>query len=101
MSSDGTVPWQRVLRFVLERWRRQPWLASGIALAMVAATLTDVLMPIYAGRLVDAVSADGAARRTAWAAGVAAIAAMLVLGIVNAALRHLANLGTVRRRCAR
>ncbi len=92
----GPISWTRVLRFVLANWRGQRWLVGGVALAMLAATLADVAVPIYAGRLVDAVSAAGAPQRAAWDAGVAAIMAMLALGVANAALRHLANLGTVR-----
>jgi ATP-binding cassette subfamily B protein len=50
-------PVRAVLLFVYGHWQRQGWRAWLVALAMVAATLTEILVPLFAGQLVDAVSA--------------------------------------------
>ncbi|WP_255476578.1 ABC transporter ATP-binding protein, partial [Geminicoccus flavidas] len=51
-------PVRAVLLFVYGHWRRQGWRAWLVALAMIAATLTEILVPLFAGQLVDAVSAS-------------------------------------------
>jgi ATP-binding cassette subfamily B protein len=84
-----------VLGFVLGHWRRRPATLGGIAAAVIAATMADVLIPLFAGRLVDAV-ARGAADPAARAAAIAALTAMGALGAAIVALRHLAVLGIVR-----
>ena len=87
----------RVLAFVLRRWRGHPGLVCGIAGAMVAATLTDVFLPIYAGDLVSGVSAGvgghdvRALRSAGWALGI-----MVALGLVQQVLRYGAFIGIVR-----
>ena len=45
-----------VLPFVFTHWMRQPWLCAGIAASMLGATMADIFMPLFAGRLVDAVT---------------------------------------------
>ncbi len=62
---------------------------------MIAATLADVVMPVFAGRLIDAV-ARGAAEALALRAAVLALAAMAGLGAAVLALRQLAFLGIIR-----
>jgi ATP-binding cassette subfamily B protein len=51
-------PVRAVLLFVYGHWQRQGWRAWLVALAMIAATLTEILVPLFAGQLVDAVSAN-------------------------------------------
>ncbi len=57
---------------------------------MMAATAADLFMPLYAGRLVDAVAGEGASALDAalWALG-----AMLALGAVSVLFRHLGFIG--------
>jgi ATP-binding cassette subfamily B protein len=78
----------RVLAFVLALWRGHPALVCGIAAAMVAATLTDVFLPIYAGNLVSAVSAaaGGHDARALREAG-RALGIMVALGLIQQLLR--------------
>jgi ATP-binding cassette subfamily B protein len=87
----------RVLAFVLALWRGHPALVCGIAAAMVAATLTDVFLPIYAGNLVSAVSAaaGGHDARALRAAG-RALGIMVALGLIQQLLRYGAFIGIVR-----
>jgi ATP-binding cassette subfamily B protein len=82
-----------VFRFTFAHWRRQPWLASGIAGAIGLATAADVLMPVYAGRLVDAVALGATDRIAAREAAMAALLAILALGAGMVVLRHLSFIG--------
>jgi ATP-binding cassette subfamily B protein len=84
-----------VLGFLMRHWRREPWCVAGIAVGMAVATCADLLLPVFSGRLVDAV-ATGAARASALRAAGYAIAAMAGLGAVLALSRYLAFLGIVR-----
>jgi ATP-binding cassette subfamily B protein len=69
---------------------------AAIVVLMTAATMADVLVPLFAGRLIDAVSASYGDRDAARSAAVTALVAMLALGTGMIALRHLAFLGIVR-----
>jgi len=82
-----------VLGFTFRHWRRQRWLAAAIAAAVLFSTAADVLMPVFAGRLVDAVASGG--RDDARDAAVAAFAAIIVLGVVTVGMRHLLFVGIV------
>jgi ATP-binding cassette subfamily B protein len=79
-----------MLPFLIAQWRRQTLLAALILTGMALATLADVLTPVYAGRLVDAVSAGQ--RRDA----LGAIVAIGLLGGFMLAVRQLAMWGIVR-----
>jgi ATP-binding cassette, subfamily B, bacterial len=72
--------------FTFKHWRRRSALVSVVALGMSLATLTEVIVPVFAGRLVDAL-AQG---RTAADAAVNAFAIMAALGLAMIGLRHLA-----------
>ena len=61
-----------VLGFVGRHWRQQPVRISLIALAVLGSTSADVLTPLYAGKLVDAVTHAAAADAAAWDAALAA-----------------------------
>jgi ATP-binding cassette subfamily B protein len=86
VSKRGSAALKKVLSFTFAHWGRSRLLAAGVALAMSLATLTEVLMPLYAGRLVDAV-AEG---RDAMPAALRAFAAMAALGFAMFCLRHIA-----------
>ncbi len=86
-----------VLGFALAHWRRQPVLVAAILAASLVATAADVVMPVFAGRLVDAVAeGSGLARAEAGRRAVAALAMLAALGLVLVVLRYAAMLGVVR-----
>jgi ATP-binding cassette subfamily B protein len=95
-THDSTRSFRDVLGFTWRHWRRQPWLIAGIAAAMIGATVADVLMPVYAGRLVDAVGLIDAAREVARSAALGALAAILALGLAMIVLRFLSFRGLIR-----
>jgi ATP-binding cassette, subfamily B, bacterial len=86
LRPEGSQTLRNVLLFTFDRWRQHRPLVSGIALAITLATLTEIFIPVFAGRLVDAL-AHG---RSAASAAVAAFAAMAGLGLAMIVLRQLA-----------
>ncbi len=85
-----------VLGFTFGHWRRQKPLIAAILTAVVVSTFADVLLPVYAGRLVDAVALDAGDRSAARDTALFAFAVILLLGAGMVILRHLAFVGIVR-----
>ncbi|MGQ4273617.1 ABC transporter ATP-binding protein [Terrihabitans sp. B22-R8] len=79
-----------VLAFTFRHWRRQPGLLGLIAGTMIAATLADIVIPVFAGRLVDAMTNDANDRDAALQAALWAFAGMAVLGFAMLVLRQIA-----------
>src|SRR5256885_9850838 len=77
-----------VLPFVFTHWMRQRRLCTAIAASMLGATMADIFMPLFAGRLVDAVTLgiSDAARHAA----LVAFVSMIGLGLVHLTMRQLA-----------
>ena len=84
-----------VLGFTFVHWRRQPVRLALIMAAFLTATLADVLTPLYAGRLVDAVASGSAADVVAWNAAIAAFAMLIGLAMGATVLRHLGFIGII------
>jgi ATP-binding cassette, subfamily B, bacterial len=85
-----------VLKFLLQSWASHAELVAIIAGSMIAATLTDVFLPIYAGHLVTAVSVAASHRAEAAQGAVTAIAFMAALGASQALLRYVVYRNIVR-----
>ncbi len=84
-----------IIRFNGGHWARQPVTLATILGCVIGWTLADVLMPVFAGRLIDALAADQP-REAARAAAVAALGGMVALGGVLIVLRHLTFLAIIR-----
>ena len=91
VASRGSAALKKVLSFTFAHWGRRRLLAGGVALAMSLATLTEVVLPLYAGRLVDALARG----REAMPDAVQAFAVMAGMGLVLLVLRHFAWWGMV------
>ncbi|WP_029004681.1 ABC transporter ATP-binding protein [Azorhizobium doebereinerae] len=90
-----------VFGFLWGHWRLQPRVIAAIIGVISLSTLCEVLVPLYAGRLVDALAAaEGvpgeAARLAARATATEAFLMILGLGLGMVALRHAAFVGIVR-----
>lgn len=85
-----------VLGFSWTHWRRQPWRLGFITAAFLTATLADVLTPLYAGRLVEAVASGTASSEAAWNAAMAAFGALVALAVGTTILRHLGFMGIIK-----
>src|SRR3954453_17731362 len=75
-----------VFRFAGRPWRRPRGRAGFLCLAMSLATLTEIFVPVFAGRLIDALSLGAAGR----GAATAAFLAIVGLGMAMVVLRHIA-----------
>ena len=71
-----------VLPFVFRHWLKQPALAAATAGGFIGATIADLFMPVFSGRLVDAMTL-GAADPAARHAAVVAFAAIVLLGLAS------------------
>ena len=89
--AEGAQALRKVLSFTFRLWGRRKTLAIAIAVAMTLATLTEVFVPLFAGRLIDALSTGTAAAGNA----LAAFLAMALLGLAMVVLRFLAWSGIV------
>src|SRR5947209_16117629 len=75
-----------VIPFVFRHWLQQPGRAAIVAGGLLGATAADLFMPIFSGRLVDALTlgtADAAARQAAFAA----FGGIVALGLMSMILR--------------
>jgi ATP-binding cassette subfamily B protein len=83
---DSRSALRTVLRFAWGHWRRRKGRASLLCAAMSLATLTEIFVPVFAGRLIDALSLGAAGRPAAEAAFLAIVG----LGLAMVGLRHVA-----------
>src|SRR5690242_5923493 len=75
-----------VIPFVFRHWLQQPGRAAIVAGGLLGATAADLFMPIFSGRLVDALTlgaSDAAARHAAFAA----FGGIVALGLMSMILR--------------
>src|ERR1700744_4220256 len=88
---------REVLSFLFRHWRREKWLVVWVALSMIVATGADLLMPVYSGKLVDAVATHAAGHSPALHVAVRAIGMMAGRGVALTVLRYVARPGIIRR----
>jgi len=77
-----------VLLFSFRHWGRQPWRIAVIALLALLSAFADVLTPLYAGRLIDALAGGTAGDAAAWSAAMTAFWLLVALGIGGTLLRQ-------------
>ncbi|MFG1305392.1 ABC transporter ATP-binding protein [Xanthobacter autotrophicus] len=80
------VPFRAVFAFLLGHWRRRKGVIAATAAAVLVATLAEVFVPLFAGRLIGALAL--ADREAAWQAASAAFLAIVALGAVMVTARH-------------
>jgi ATP-binding cassette subfamily B protein len=89
-------PFRAVLGFTFRAWGHHRHWAWMSAIAMTLSTLTELLVPVYAGKLIDAIAAVGTDRHLALHAAVAALGMMVALAAIMLVLRHLGFLAIIR-----
>ncbi|MCI1839544.1 MAG: ABC transporter ATP-binding protein/permease, partial [Achromobacter ruhlandii] len=77
-----------VLGFTFRYWRAQPWRTALIVALALLSAVADVLTPLYAGRLVDAVASGASSDAQVWGAAVTAFWLLIALGIGSTLLRQ-------------
>jgi ATP-binding cassette, subfamily B, bacterial len=85
-----------VLAFLFRHWRREWRVVAVTALSMMAATIADLFLPVFSGRLVDAIASAHLAREAAFRAALLALVMMAAMGAILLGGRHLAFLGIIR-----
>ena len=95
-ESSNKNKMREVLAFLFRHWRGERWLVACVALCMIVATAADLLMPVYAGKLVDAIGIHAVARSLALRSALSAIAMMALLGLVLTAMRYAGLAGIIR-----
>jgi ATP-binding cassette, subfamily B, bacterial len=79
-----------VFTFLGKHWRKQPLRIAFILATVLVGTLADVLTPLFAGRLVDAVAHGVATEADAWNAAMAAFGVLVALGLMAVIMRQVA-----------
>ena len=77
-----------VLPFVFRHWLQQPVGAAIVAGGLLGATVADLFMPVFSGRLVDAMT-SGASDPAARGAAIAAFGVIVALGLASMVLRFI------------
>jgi ATP-binding cassette subfamily B protein len=95
-TSRGRDPFFRTIRFVAGRWRRQWRLALAIAGAVMLIAAAELALPLFAGKIVDALADSAQPRDAALRDALSAVAAILGLGVAVVALRYGVFRGIVR-----
>ncbi|WP_296202141.1 ABC transporter ATP-binding protein [uncultured Hyphomicrobium sp.] len=84
-----------VFAYTARHWARRKLLLARVAGAILLATLADVFIPFFSGRLVDALLLADASRDVALSRALEAFAAMVALGAGMIALRHVGWMGVI------
>ncbi|NPU09520.1 ABC transporter ATP-binding protein [Bradyrhizobium sp. 83002] len=75
-----------VIPFVTRHWLKQPRMTLGIAVCLLGATAADLFMPLFSGKLVDALTL-GPANADARHSALVAFGAIVALGFASIVLR--------------
>jgi ATP-binding cassette subfamily B protein len=86
--------YRKVLGFIFRHWAKQPWRVAAMFGTFMLATVADVLTPLYAGRLVDAVA--NSATAPALNAALWAFAVLIGLGLFGVIARQLAFVALIQ-----
>ncbi|MBI4921742.1 MAG: ABC transporter ATP-binding protein [Devosia nanyangense] len=86
--------YRKVLGFIFREWAKQPWRVAVLFGTFLLATIADVLTPLYAGQLVDAVT--GAATPAGLEAALWAFGILIGLGLFGVAVRQLAFMALIQ-----
>ena len=86
-------PFRSALRFTFAHWARQLRTVLGVALVVIGSTMADVLIPLFAGKLVDAVAQASSDHAAAVEEALHALVVILGLGLAALIFRHVAFVG--------
>src|SRR5690606_14256015 len=78
-----------VLGFTFRHWGEQPWRIMLIVVLVLLSAAADVLTPLFAGRLVDAVAAGMDGGAATWDRATAAFWTLAALGLASTALLQM------------
>ena len=87
--------YRHVLGFVFNHWSHRKALVGFIIVLVVASTLAEVMVPVFSGRIVDAI-AGGNGSATAGDGALRAFAVVVALGLTSVVLRWFIFSGIIR-----
>ena len=94
--NGGKDPFLRTIRFVAGRWRLQGRLALVMAAILALIAAAELALPIFAGRMIDALADAARSRDAAVQEALQAFAAILGLGVALVVLRYGLFKGIIR-----
>ena len=94
-QKPGRSAMSAAFAYTARHWARRKLLLARVAGAILLATLADVFIPFFSGRLVDALLLADASRDVALSRALEAFAAMVALGAGMIALRHVGWMGVI------
>ena len=83
--------YRHVLGFVFHHWSHRPALVGFIIVLVIASTLAEVMVPVFSGRIVDAIAGGDAADQA-----LRAFVIVVALGLTSVALRWFIFNGIIR-----
>jgi ATP-binding cassette subfamily B protein len=91
----GGQTFKDVFSFAFTHWLRQRWRIAGIVAVALLTALADVLTPLFAGHLVDALASAGHVKSSALHSALQSFAALIGLALGSAVLRYLTFAGII------
>ena len=92
LDQEGDA-YRKVLGFTFRQWKDQPWTLTATFVGFMAATILDVLTPLYAGRLVEAVAQGGG---SALNLAIEAFVILIALGLGAVVMRQFGFMAIIQ-----
>lgn len=87
---------RNVLGFTFRHWAEQPRRIALIGGLVIAATLAEVMIPLFSGQIVDAITNASNSQETAWAQAIRAFAVVVSLGFSAVVMRYFIFNGVIK-----
>lgn len=81
------ISWKDVMRFAWHYWRPSKWSGAAAAALMLASVSMDAIVPVYTGKIVDAMTSHASGDASAWDAAWAAFWGFSLLALMHQVLR--------------
>ncbi|MBI3441508.1 MAG: ABC transporter ATP-binding protein [Proteobacteria bacterium] len=90
-NKENKASYRDVVRFTLHYWTPQKWVGIAAAILMMVSVVTDSIVPVYTGRIVDAMTRHGASEASAWKGSWAAFWGFATLAVLHQLFRLLST----------
>ncbi|ODT73158.1 MAG: multidrug ABC transporter ATP-binding protein [Pelagibacterium sp. SCN 63-23] len=87
---------RNVLGFAFRQWAHQPGRIAFICGLVIVATLAEVMIPLFSGQIVDAITNTSNNTDQAWAQAARAFAVVVTLGLCAVLMRYFIFNGVIR-----
>jgi ATP-binding cassette, subfamily B, bacterial len=86
-KNKESVGYRNLFRFALHYWKSRKWVGITAALCMMLSVIMDSIVPVYTGRIVDAMTRHGTDDAAAWAGAWAAFWGFAALAVLHHTFR--------------